>query len=258
MAKKTRIRVTIQKELTGSADLLALDGGGPQPAELRVGRQAEPPVGVLVAGPGHVEVLHALVGRQERRPPAGQDVDTEPHREDHGRGGRVLSPEQEGQPEVDGAAEAGPPARGAPLIPEGAHDPGDTVGCQQERDEGQQPADDHDGPREEQEPAQDQQDPGEVGRPCRCPRGCAEAPGDGDGAGDHHEAQERDGPPAGAQRRHDGDQAERHQERAVRALGEGAGPPRRRLGAGRAPHDESRSKMFRVMRSTNRSRLLRP
>jgi hypothetical protein len=179
------------ERVDGMGELLSLDGGGAEAAELRVCGQGESRVGVRVGGLGEVDVLQAFLGRQERRPARGQHVDAEAEAEDRRAGGRVAPPEEERQPHVDETVQPGPHARLATLVLDRGQDPHDPVGAQEERDEGEEPADHQDWPREEQDAAQDQQHAREIGRPRPGRRPRAEAPDDRGGARGHrHDSEE--------------------------------------------------------------------
>ena len=185
IAKNTTINVTIQNVLTGratrSCSMVAV-GAGRTPG---VGGEAEPPVGMLVGG-RRGRRPRAFPGCQERGPADRQHVDAEAQPEDRGAGGRVAPPEQNRDAQVDDPVEPRPAARLARLVLDRPQDPGDPVRAHQEGDEGQEPADDEDGPGEQQHPAEDQEDARQIGRPRRGAGPRAETP--------HEEADPRPSP----------------------------------------------------------------
>jgi hypothetical protein len=224
-----------------------------------VGRQVQPAVRVFVAGPGDLDVLDPRLGNHERRPAGGQDIDAEADAQGHRSHRGALPPDEERQQEAHDAVQQGPPARRRRAASKRADDPREPIGRQDEGEERDQPGDDHEGTRAEQEPAQGHQHARDVGRRRRGGGAHPQGVEDLDRSRDHHDqAQDPYGPAARRQRCDDADQAASQEHCAVGALGERAGALRWRLGACRAPHDPSRSKMLRVMRSTNRSRPFRP
>ena len=142
---------------------------------------------MFIGRPSDIDVFDAVVWSEQRRPPRGHDVESEPHPKNNGTRGGALPPNQQREQEIDDAVENCPPARMTELVLERAHDLRDAVCRHEEREECQQPADHHDRPGEKQQPAEDHQHAREIGCRCRRWRLCSQALDDLDNAGEQQD-----------------------------------------------------------------------